>query len=252
VAPRVLVLQHIACEPPAAYEDELRAWNADLHRVQIDEGDPLPDWRAFAAIVAMGGPMGALDDDRHPWLRAERALIRDAVGAGTPFWGVCLGAQLLAASLGARVAPGPAPEIGLLPVTRTPAAARDPVFRHCPDEFSTLQWHSDTYELPAEGTQLARSGAYEQQAFVAGRAYGLQFHLEVTAALAASWGEVPAYADSLATLLGADALPELVDAIAAAEDRTATLARRLFAAWLEDVVVLEPSAVNRAGAHHGR
>jgi GMP synthase (glutamine-hydrolysing) len=244
---RVLVLQHIACEPPAAYEDELRAWDADLQRVLIDEGDPLPHWRSVAAIVAMGGPMGALDDERHPWLPAERALIRDAVRAGTPFWGVCLGAQLLAASLGARVAPGPAPEIGLLPVTRTPAAARDPVFRHCPDEFLTLQWHSDTYELPVGATQLARSDAYEQQAFTIGRAYGLQFHLEVTAGLAAEWGEVPAYADSLEALLGAQALPELVDAIAAAEDRTATLARRLFAAWLEDVVGLERATMANEG-----
>ena len=246
MAHRVLVLQHIACEPPAAYEDELRGWDAGLHRVQIDEGDRLPDWRAFAAIVAMGGPMGALDDERHPWLRAERALIHDAVLAGTPFWGVCLGAQLLAASLGARVEPGPAPEIGLLPVTRTPAACWDPVFRHCPDEFQVLQWHNDTYQLPAGATQLARSHAYEQQAFVVGRAYGLQFHLEVTAGLASEWGEVPAYADSLEELLGPGALPQLVDAIAAAEDRTATLARRLFAAWLEDVVALQRATVDAA------
>ena len=184
----MLVLQHIACEPPAAYEDELRAWDLDLHRVQLDEGDPLPDWRDFAAIIAMGGPMGALDDARCPWLRAERVLIHDAVRAGTPFWGVCLGAQLLAASLGAHVHPGPAPEVGMLPVSRTAAARQDPVFRHLPDEFETLQWHNDTYELPAGATQLARSDAYAQQAFVVERAYGLQFHLEVTAGLATEWG----------------------------------------------------------------
>ena len=234
----VLVLQHIACEPPAAYEDELRAWDLDLHRVQLDEGDPLPDWRDFAAIIAMGGPMGALDDARCPWLRAERVLIHDAVRAGTPFWGVCLGAQLLAASLGARVHPGPAPEVGMLPVTRTAAARQDPVFRHLPDEFETLQWHNDTYELPAGATQLARSDAYAQQAFVVERAYGLQFHLEVTAGLATEWGEVAAYADSLEALLGRGALSDLLAAIAAAEARTAALARRLFAAWLEAVVGL--------------
>src|ERR1700722_11847027 len=123
----ILVLQHIACEPPAAYEDELRAWGANLHRVQIDEGDPLPDWRQFAGIVAMGGPMGAYEDDRLPWLTAEKRLIADAVRAGTPYWGVCLGAQLLAASLGAAVFPGPQAEVGLLPVFTTAAASGDPV-----------------------------------------------------------------------------------------------------------------------------
>jgi GMP synthase (glutamine-hydrolysing) len=167
----VLVLQHIACEPPAAYEEELRAWGLGLQRVQLDEGDPLPDWREFAAIVAMGWPMGALDDGRHPWLRAERALIRDAVRAGMPYWGVCLGAQLLAASLGARVVTGRLPEVGLLKVELAAAARRDPVFGGLPEEFLTLQWHSDTYELPPGATRLARSDAYPQQAFAVGRAY---------------------------------------------------------------------------------
>ena len=236
----LLVLQHIACEPPAAYEDELRAWNLGLHRVQLDEGDRMPDWREFTAIIAMGGPMGALDDEQYPWLRAERVVIHDAVRAGTPFWGVCLGAQLLAASLGARVQPGPAPEVGMLPVSRTAAARQDPVFRHLPDEFQTLQWHSDTYELPAGARQLARSDAYAQQAFVVDRAYSLQFHLEVTTELATQWGDVAAYADSLEALKGRGALPDLLDAIAAAEARTAALAHRLFAAWLETVVGLTP------------
>src|ERR1700722_15147691 len=155
----ILVLQHIACEPPAAYEDELRAWGAELHRVQIDEGDPLPDWREFAGIVAMGGPMGAYEDDRVPWLVDEKRLIADAVHAGTPYWGVCLGSQLLAASLGARVFPGPAAEVGLLPVFTTSAASADPVFSVAPAEFVALQWHGDTFELPRGAVRLARSDA---------------------------------------------------------------------------------------------
>jgi GMP synthase (glutamine-hydrolysing) len=245
--PVVLVLQHIACEPPAAYEDELRAWGLGLHRVQLDEGDPLPDWREFDAIVAMGGPMGALDDEEYPWLREERALIRDAVGAGTPFWGVCLGAQLLAASLGARVRAGPAPEVGVLKVELAAAARQDPVFRRLPDEFLTLQWHGDTYELPPGATRLARSAAYPQQAFAVGRAYGLQFHLEVSSALAGEWAGVPAYAQSLEALFGPGALRDLLAAIAAAEAETTALARSLFAAWLDEVVGVPPSAPANEG-----
>jgi GMP synthase (glutamine-hydrolysing) len=248
---RLLVLQHIACEPPAAYEDELRAWKLDLHRVEIDEGDPLPDWRGFAGIIAMGGPMGAYDDERLPWLTAEKQLIGEAVRAGLPYWGVCLGSQLLAASLGARVYQGPAAEVGVLPVLTTTAAAEDPVFAVAPSEFLALQWHADTFTLPEGAVQLARSDAYEQQAFVFRRAYGLQFHLEIDAALATAWGDVPAYAQSLRELLGPDALPTLVEQVRLEERQSTSLARQLFAAWLEHVVGLPAPAGELSPSHRG-
>jgi GMP synthase (glutamine-hydrolysing) len=236
--PTVLVLQHIACEPPAAYEDELVAWGAQAHKVMADHGDVLPDWRDFAAIIAMGGPMGAYDDARLPWLAAERSFIADAVRAGTPFWGVCLGAQLLAASLGARVYSGPEPEVGVLPVFATPAAGDDPVGAELAPEFMALQWHGDTFELPDGAIRLARSDAYEQQAFVFNRAYGLQFHLEVDSLLAVEWGAVPAYADSLRRILGPGALPALISDVRSHEVDAIRLARALFSAWLEHVVGL--------------
>jgi GMP synthase (glutamine-hydrolysing) len=232
----LLVLQHIACEPPGAYEDELLERGASLARVMVDRGEPLPEWREFDGIVAMGGPMGAYEDERLPWLAPEKALIADAVRSGLPFWGVCLGAQLLAASLGASVYAGADPEVGVLPVYPTGAAASDPVFSLAPDEFPALQWHGDTFALPAGAVHLARSDAYEQQAFVVSRAYGLQFHIEIGAGLATEWGEVPAYADSLEAIMGADALPRLVDAVAAHERRMTALARALFGAWLDRVV----------------
>ena len=100
---RTLVLQHIACEPPGYYEDVLLDRGGVIHRVEVDEGDPLPDWREFELIVAMGGPMSVNDEDEFPWLVPEKRLICEAVHAGTPFWGACLGVQLLASSLGARV-----------------------------------------------------------------------------------------------------------------------------------------------------
>jgi GMP synthase-like glutamine amidotransferase len=170
---KLLVLQHIACEPPGAYEEELLDWGAELVRVEVDEGESLPEWRQFDAIIAMGGPMGAYEDQRLPWLAAEKQLIAAAVRSGLPFWGVCLGAQLLAASLGARVAPGAAPEVGVLPVNRTLGGARDPVFSAAPDEFMALQWHGDTFALPEGAVRLAGSEAYEQQAFSWRRAYAL-------------------------------------------------------------------------------
>jgi GMP synthase (glutamine-hydrolysing) len=244
----LLVLQHIACEPPAAYEDELRAWGLELHRVEVDEGEPLPDWRAFGGIVAMGGPMGAYEDERLPWLTDEKRLIAAAVRAGTPYWGVCLGAQLLASALGARVFPGPEAEVGVLPVHPTPAAAADPVFGVAPAEFHALQWHTDTWELPTGALRLAGSDAYEQQAFVFERAYGVQFHLEIDARLTAEWGAVPKYADSLRRLLGDDGLAQLTVAVGRHEPESIALARGLFARWLEQVV----GATRRAAATAGR
>jgi GMP synthase (glutamine-hydrolysing) len=235
----LLVLQHIACEPPGTYEDELRAWGAALDRVQLDQGEPLPDWRNYDGIIAMGGPMGAYEDDEVPWLATEKRFLAEAVRAGAPVWGVCLGAQLLASSLGATVAPGPEPEVGVLAVHRTAEASHDPVFSLLPDEFPALQWHSDTYELPEGAVQLARSDAYEQQAFVINRAYALQFHIEVTAKLAWQWGEVPAYASSLEAIMGARAMTALLEQVGSHEAEMTSLSRRLFAAWLEHVVGLQ-------------
>ena len=241
-----LVLQHIACEPPAAFEDELLAWGAALDRIEVDEGDSLPDWRSYSGIIAMGGPMGAYEEDRLPWLAAEKELIAQAVRAGTPYWGVCLGAQLLAASLGARVYPGRAPEVGVLPVQLTDAARTDPVFGTLPGEFVALQWHGDTFELPDGAVALASSAAYPQQAFAVHNAYAMQFHLEVDVALATTWGEVPAYERSLERLLGPNALAGLIDEVRRHQEQTTQQARRLLAAWLKHVVRLEPAAATVA------
>jgi GMP synthase (glutamine-hydrolysing) len=236
VSPTLLVLQHIACEPPAAFEDELRSRGLDLVRVELDEGEALPDWRDFAATIVMGGPMGAYEEDAHPWLFEETRQIGEAARAGHPIWGVCLGAQLLAGALGARVYAGEEAEVGLLPVELTADASGDPVFGHAPSEFPTLQWHGDSFDLPHGATLLASSPAYPNQAFRFQRAYGLQFHLEVTPELAAEWGDVPAYAQSLEKIRGPGALERLVDEVHAHADATIPLARDLFGRWLERVV----------------
>jgi GMP synthase (glutamine-hydrolysing) len=233
---RFLVIQHAACEPLGAYESELLARANAIERVEIDEGEPLPDWRSFDAIVAMGGPMGALDDERLPWLARERELIAQAVRAGTPFWGVCLGAQLLAASLGARVYRGERPEIGVFrDVELTDAARADPVFASAPRQLTTLQWHGDTFELPGGATLLASSPAYSNQAFRWRRAYAIQFHLEASPQLAEAWLSLPQYADEVTRCLGARALPALRAELAELQSAT-SLARELMARFIEHVV----------------
>ncbi len=232
----ILVLQHAGCETPGVYEDELRERGVPIDRVLLGGSRELPDWRPYAGILAMGGAMAAYEEDLHPWLVAEKQLIAEAVLAGRPYWGVCLGAQLLASSLGANVLPGPEPELGVLSVQLTPRAAEDPVFAAAPWSFVALQWHGDTYELPAGAVQLARSELYEQQAFVIGRAYALQFHLEVDSALARRWMTIPEYVAELEELGGPGTPATVLGQVGESEADTVPLARRLFSRWLTGVV----------------
>ena len=115
---RALVLQHIACEPPGLYEEVMREHDVALTRVELDEGEPLPDWQDFDLVVAMGGPMSVNDEAALPWLKGEKQLIEQAVRAEVPFFGACLGAQLLAASLGGSVFAGSSTR-GRLPSRRS-------------------------------------------------------------------------------------------------------------------------------------
>ncbi|MGN6378044.1 MAG: type 1 glutamine amidotransferase [Gaiellales bacterium] len=230
----VLVLQHIACEPPGEFEDVLRERGAQIHRVELDEGEPLPSWERFDAIVAMGGPMSVNDDDSLPWLTAEKRLIREAVGAGIPYWGACLGVQLLAASLGARVYAGPQPEVGVLPVELTAEGRDDPVFRRLPARFPTLQWHGDTFDLPEGAVRLAGSPAYPNQAFRYGsHAYGVQFHVEVSEAMASEWAEVPAYAEYADRVLGPGGIDRVMAEFRAGQAQMRSHARSMFESWVE-------------------
>jgi GMP synthase (glutamine-hydrolysing) len=232
--PAILVLQHIACEPPGAYADAMRERGAELHTVKLDEGKPLPDWHEFDAMVVMGGPMGACDDAAHPWLAAERECIGAAVRAGLPFFGACLGSQLLAASLGGRVYTGETPEVGVLDVELTEAGRDDPVVGDLPESFPTLQWHSDSFDLPPGAVGLASSPAYANQAFRVGTtAYAVQFHLEVTSEMAAEWATVPDYARALERVRGPGALDALLEAFEERREEMTAHARTLFSRWLE-------------------
>jgi GMP synthase (glutamine-hydrolysing) len=234
---KALVLQHIACEPPGVFEDVLIDRGASIHRVELDEGEHLPDWRGFELIVAMGGPMSVNDEDEHPWLVDEKRLIREAVDAGMGYWGACLGVQLLASALGARVYAGPQPEVGVLPVRLTDEGMADPVLGGLPRDLLTLQWHGDTFDLPEGSVLLAGSPAYPHQALRYGHAaYGVQFHVEVTGDMAREWAQVPAYVESLERTLGQEGAPELFAAFDRSAAKMKAHARTMFERWVDVAV----------------
>jgi GMP synthase (glutamine-hydrolysing) len=176
---RVTVIQHVPFEGPAAIGDVLRDREIKIDVVRMDLGMPVPSAGSMDALVVMGGPMGAFDDLDHPHLPAERDLIAECASRDIPVLGVCLGAQLLAASLGGHVYRGPMPEVGLGTVQLTEDGRRDPVLGPDGPELAVLHWHQDTFELPAGATLLAGNAQYRHQAFRAGTAYGLQFHVEI-------------------------------------------------------------------------
>jgi len=185
-----VVLQHVPYEGPGAIGPAVSDAGAELSVLRLDRGERVPGRDAvpgMTGLVVMGGPMGV--DDDLPWLEAERALVRCAVRAELPVLGVCLGAQQLAAALGGTVTKGPVPECGVGEVHLTSEAIGDPLFGPAPSPLPCVHWHGDTFSLPEGAVRLAGNEAYENQAFRFGRrAYGLQFHVEVTGSLAAHWG----------------------------------------------------------------
>lgn len=237
-SPRVVVLQHLDWESPGLYLEVLREHNATCWQVELDQGDILPeDLSGVDALLVMGGPMSANEEERHPWLSGEKRLLASAVSEDIPVFGVCLGAQLLAASLGARVYRGGNPEVGVLPLSTSAAAGGDPVFSVLPQQFLAFQWHDETFDLPRGAVRLASSETYPNQAFRIGcAAYGLQFHLEVTPAMMSHAATVPEYAAALAAIDPPLDFDGLSGAFTAASETLADYARQLFGRWLTNCV----------------
>lgn len=179
---RLHYFQHLRHEDLGSIENWVHARGHATTCTKFFEDNPvLPALDDIDWLVVMGGAMGVYDVDKFPWLRSEGEYIRSAIDAGKTVLGICLGAQLIAHALGSKVYPGPAKEIGWLPVSKTEAGQRAPLFADIPDPFTVFQWHGDTFDMPAGATLLASSSAVAHQAFSYGdRVLALQFHLEAT------------------------------------------------------------------------
>jgi len=194
--PSALVLQHLAVEGPGAIGAALRRRGVTVRTVRTYAGEPVPATLDAEALVVMGGPMGVYEQARHPHLTDEIRLIERTLAAGRPILGTCLGSQLLATALGARVYPNTRKEIGWHEVELTAAADDDALWRGIAPRFTPLHWHGDVFDLPGGAVRLAGSVLSPTQAYRHGaNAYGLLFHLELDRTQIETW--IAAFAGEL-------------------------------------------------------
>lgn len=185
---RWVVLQHVEWEGPGIIAREARSRGFEVDVRRLDREDEIPEADHLNGLVVMGGPLGAYEEDWYPFLAKECALLAAVARSGRPVLGVCLGAQLLAKALGAKVFPGHGAEIGFGSIELTPAGQQDALFAGFGDALPAFHWHGDTFTLPDGSVLLASSPMYPHQAFRFGsRAYGFQFHVEPDADTWAAW-----------------------------------------------------------------
>jgi len=201
---KLLVFQHVRHEGLGNLDPLLRGAGFQIASVNFSrEPEARPSLDGCDGLVVLGGPMGVHDIDKHPHLSLETKLIESAVKNDTPVLGICLGAQLIASALGARVYPNGIKEIGWYDLAPTSNARDDPLFCHIEHTEKVFQWHGDTFDLPREGVHLASSPLCSNQAFRYGKnIYALQFHLEIDALTIDTWLNVLENRREIANLNG--------------------------------------------------
>lgn len=178
---RVHYLQHVPYEDLAGIGDWLEANQHPVSGTRLYEEESLPDPAEFDGLIIMGGPMSIHDEEQYPWLADEKHLIGGAISGEKLVLGICLGAQLIADALGARVYRNQHKEIGWFPVRFTPEIRRRDPFRFLPSKLSVFHWHGDTFDLPEDALRIAKSAGCANQGFLyQEHVLALQFHLEST------------------------------------------------------------------------
>lgn len=178
---RIHSLQHVPFEDIGSLREDIQAKGFSLNTTHWYNGDQAPALNSFDVLIVMGGPMGVYDDDIYPWLAPEKEFIASAIAAGKKVMGICLGAQLIACVLGAKVIRNVHREIGWFPLEIIEDAIHHPVSKILAECTSVFHWHGDTFEIPAQAQLIASSQACANQAYVIdNQVYGFQFHLETT------------------------------------------------------------------------
>jgi GMP synthase (glutamine-hydrolysing) len=198
----VLIVQHAHYEHPAALRRALEAQGIQSHWIHPYRGDPFPALEEVRGILSLGGPMGANDEEKHPWILPELDLLRASVLSGRPTVGICLGGQMMARALGSRVVKAERVELGWFKLDLLPEANRDRILGSVGKEPTVYQWHEDTFHLPDGATLLATSAACPRQAYRVGEnAWGFQFHPEADHQLVHEWLAVEGIDDEIQAAL---------------------------------------------------
>ncbi|MDQ3753001.1 MAG: type 1 glutamine amidotransferase [Actinomycetota bacterium] len=184
----ILCIRHQSDAPLGLAADVFTSIGAPYRYLDAWKSDEWPRAQDVSAVVVLGGGMNAQQFDAHPWLRDVHGFVEGVLERGLPLMGICLGAQIVARSLGAEVRSSPVREIGFHPVVATDEGRADPVLGSFASGVRVFQWHEDAFDLPEGATLLYSSFAVPYQAFRHGdRVYGTQFHFEVTPEIIARW-----------------------------------------------------------------
>lgn len=183
---KVLVIRHVEIEHLGVFEEHLRDLEVEYQYLDTPKGERLSKpLEVYSALMVLGGYMGAYEEDKYEFLTYEFKLMEEALKKEISILGVCLGAQMLAKVLGAKVYPGTrGKEIGWMEIVKTDD---HPYFKDFPQRLKVFQWHEDTFDLPKGAKRIFSSEKYENQGFVYGKNIGLQFHIEVNKKMALTW-----------------------------------------------------------------
>ena len=178
---KIHYIQHAPFEGPGIIAEWALKTNYQLSSTHIYKGESFPEINKIDCLIILGGAMGAYEEHLYPWLKAEKQFIKQAIQANKIVLGICLGSQLIADALGAKVYPHKHKEIGWWQVNTNAAAKQNKLFKLFPENFMAFHWHGDTFDLPQGATLMASSEACAHQAFIYGeKVVALQFHFEVT------------------------------------------------------------------------
>lgn len=190
----ILIIKNIPAEGPGTIEEHLKSRGMQYKILEFSKGEQVSDIEGYSHLIVMGGPMAVYEMDKYTYLQPETELIKAFIEKGKAVLGICLGAQMIAHALGAKVYPGGTEEVGWYNVDLTPEGMEDPAVsalsvNNAP-HAEVFQWHGDTFDLPRNAVRIASTEVYQNQAFRYGsNVYALQFHIEVTPEIIREWFE---------------------------------------------------------------
>lgn len=194
---KIMVIQHVPYEPLGTLDPLIRQQKHRIRYVNFARHpDANPDLEDYAALIVLGGPMNVDEQQKYPFLKTELEIIRKAMKLNIPILGICLGSQLIAHALGARVYQAPTKELGWFSLTPTAEAVEDPLMQHWRAQEQIFQWHGHTFDMPTGAVPLVAGEPIKNQGFRYGQnIYGFQFHLEITQDLIDRWLHLNIYLD---------------------------------------------------------